>query len=193
LRISLTRTSVHWHGFIQPHNGGYDGVPGITQCPIPPGGSFTYKIQCTRYGPTWYHSHFTLQYGQGAVGPLMIHGPTVENWDIDLGEVLLTDHYHGSIYDIWYKERSGGPQTSDNGLINGKNMLNGGGSFSEFTFTPGKRHRLTIVNTAVDALFKFSIDQHNFTVQGADFIPIQPYEQNVLSINIGTSHFIDRY
>jgi FtsP/CotA-like multicopper oxidase with cupredoxin domain len=120
----------------------------------------------------------------------MIHGPTVENWDIDLGEVLLTDYYHGSIYDIWYKERANGPQTSDNGLINGKNMLNGSGSFSEFTFTPGKRHRLTIVNTAVDALFKFSIDQHNFTVQGADFIPIHPYEQNVLNINIGISYLI---
>ena len=122
----------------------------------------------------------------------MIHGPTVENWDIDLGEVLLSDYYHGSIYELWFRERTAPPVTSDNGLINGKNMLNGGGTFSEFKFTPGKRHRLTIVNTSVDAHFKFSIDGHNFTVQGADFIPIHPYEQNVLNINIGIiSSFVE--
>ena len=35
-----------------------DGVPGISQCPIPAGSSFTYQFTLTgQYGTFWYHSH----------------------------------------------------------------------------------------------------------------------------------------
>ena len=30
-------------------------------------------------------SHFTLQYADGLLGPLVIYGPTTANWDVDLG------------------------------------------------------------------------------------------------------------
>lgn len=56
-------TAVHWHGIRQLNSVEYDGVPGVTQCPIAPGDTLTYKFQVTQYGSTWYHSHFTLQYG----------------------------------------------------------------------------------------------------------------------------------
>ena len=62
--------------------------------PIPPGHSFTYRFRATRYGTTWYHGHFSLQYSEGLLGPFIINGPTIENWDIDLGTVLLQDWYH---------------------------------------------------------------------------------------------------
>lgn len=36
-----------------------DGVPGVTQCPIPPGGTFTYSFVADLYGSSWYHSHYS--------------------------------------------------------------------------------------------------------------------------------------
>lgn len=54
-------TSIHWHGIRQYKNVEYDGVNAVTQCPIAPGSSYTYKFHARQYGTTWYHSHYSLQ------------------------------------------------------------------------------------------------------------------------------------
>lgn len=64
-----------------------DGVPGVQQCPIPPGGSFTYTFTADLYGTSWYHSHYSAQYAGGLVGPMIIHGPNHVSYDI--GESIL--------------------------------------------------------------------------------------------------------
>ena len=56
-------TAIHWHGLRQWHKNTQDGVPGITECPIAPGQQKTYRFQATQYGTSWYHSHFSCQYG----------------------------------------------------------------------------------------------------------------------------------
>lgn len=48
-----------------------DGVNGITQCPIAPGDTFTYNWTALQYGSSWYHSHYSVQYADGALGPLV--------------------------------------------------------------------------------------------------------------------------
>jgi hypothetical protein len=48
-----------------------DGVNGLTQCPIAPGDNFTYTWTARQYGSSWYHSHYSVQYADGAVGPLV--------------------------------------------------------------------------------------------------------------------------
>lgn len=48
-----------------------DGVNGITQCPIAPGSSFTYEWMAMQYGSSWYHSHYSEQYADGTVGPIV--------------------------------------------------------------------------------------------------------------------------
>lgn len=50
-----------------------DGVAGVTQIPIPPGGSFTYKFKATQYGSYWYHSHTLDQMEDGLYGPIVLH------------------------------------------------------------------------------------------------------------------------
>ena len=37
-------TSLHFHGIYQNGTTEMDGVTGVSQCPIPPGGSFTYNF-----------------------------------------------------------------------------------------------------------------------------------------------------
>ena len=39
-----------------------DGIPGVQQCPIPSGKSFTYTFTADLYGTSWYHSHYSAQY-----------------------------------------------------------------------------------------------------------------------------------
>src|SRR5277367_5843857 len=93
--------------------------------PIPPGSSFTYRFRATSYGHTWYHSHFSLQYSDGIVGPLIINGPSSSNWDIDLGSVAVTDWFHIPASERFFTEEIPGPPgPGDNGLINGKNKFN---------------------------------------------------------------------
>jgi FtsP/CotA-like multicopper oxidase with cupredoxin domain len=60
LRVALTNklpadTSIHWHGLAIVND--MDGVPPLTQSPIPAGGDFTYEFTVPDAGTYWYHSH----------------------------------------------------------------------------------------------------------------------------------------
>jgi hypothetical protein len=48
-------TSIHWHGILQTGTPWFDGVPSVSQCPIAPGQSLTYRFQADLYGTSWYH------------------------------------------------------------------------------------------------------------------------------------------
>ncbi|KAK5100673.1 hypothetical protein LTR24_000819 [Lithohypha guttulata] len=52
-------TALHWHGLLQVNTEYEDGVPGISQCPIAPGESFTYRFNADLYGTSWWHSHYS--------------------------------------------------------------------------------------------------------------------------------------
>lgn len=41
-------TSLHWHGMFQNGTADMDGAAGVTQCSIPPGGSFQYNFTVSR-------------------------------------------------------------------------------------------------------------------------------------------------
>jgi FtsP/CotA-like multicopper oxidase with cupredoxin domain len=94
-----------------------DGVPGITQCPIVPEGTFQYEFLADLYGTSWYHSHFSSQYADGIFGPMIIHGPPTVSYDIgmmtrwhtylfitnaltDIGPIMLNDYYHVPYYTL---------------------------------------------------------------------------------------------
>lgn len=66
----------------------------------------------------------------------------------------------------------------------------GKGSYSVTTLTPGKKHRLRLINTAAQNNFMVSLDKHNFTVIAADFVPIQPYNASWLFVAIGQRYDI---
>jgi FtsP/CotA-like multicopper oxidase with cupredoxin domain len=53
------------------------------------------------------------------------------------------------------------------------------------TFVPGTKYLLRFINTAIQSTFKLYLDGHTFTVISADFVPITPYETDILNINIG--------
>jgi iron transport multicopper oxidase len=50
-------TSIHFHGMFQNGTNDMDGASMVTQCPIPPGSSFTYNFTVNQHGTYWYHCH----------------------------------------------------------------------------------------------------------------------------------------
>lgn len=164
---------------------------GFTQCPIAPQKSFTYKFRAELFGTTWYHAHYSSQYADGVVGPIVVYGPNEKDYDIDLGPIMLSDYYHVSsrtmVKDV-VAARPGLPPpkpTSDNNLINGKmnfdcstalnktvRCFNNAG-LSKFKFQAGRRHRLRLINSGADATQQFSIDGHTMTVIENDFVAVK--------------------
>ncbi|KAK6498936.1 hypothetical protein TWF481_011507 [Arthrobotrys musiformis] len=180
-------TSIHPHGFRLWNRAGEDGVPGVTQCPIPPGSSFTYTWEVNQYGTTWYHSHLSLQYPNGIVAPMILEGPKSANYDIDVGAILLTDWYHDNPFAI-YQDELRMAQVPNSTLINGKGKFDCSlikttdldperckeGSYWEHNFVTGKWHLLRFVNTATASTFRVSIDQHDMIIITVDFTSVRP-------------------
>jgi FtsP/CotA-like multicopper oxidase with cupredoxin domain len=177
-----------------------DGVPAFTQCPIPPGDSFTYRFKAELYGTTWYHAHYSAQYADGATGPLVVHGPKNIPYDFDLGPIMLSDWYHSSYFPIVQSVVAPSLKppipSSDNNLINGKMNFNcsqapsghqctNNAGLSKFRFQTGKSHRLRLINSGAEGAQQFSIDNHIMTVMANDFVPVQPYNTTVVTLGIG--------
>ncbi|KXX76656.1 Laccase-2 [Madurella mycetomatis] len=194
-------TSIHWHGFLQQDMPWEDGVPGVSQCPIPPKKSYRYEFIASLYGSSWYHAHYSAQSSGGVVGPIVVHGPTQEKYDVDLGPIMLSDWYHNKYSDIIEEmlAPNGNLQVvSDSNLINGKMnfdcsavapgdttpcLANAG--VSKFRFQTGKTHRLRLINSGANGVQRFSIDEHALTVIAEDFVPVKPYNTTVVTLGVG--------
>ena len=63
--------------------------------------------------------------------------------------------------------------------------VDGGGKYDRLTLTPGKRHRLRLINGAVDNNLRVSLDGHRFTVISSDFVPVKPFTAETLLLGLG--------
>jgi FtsP/CotA-like multicopper oxidase with cupredoxin domain len=73
-RIDLPST-VHWHGVRLDNRS--DGVPGVTQDPVAPGGDFTYTVRFPDAGIYWYHPHVRedIEQSMGMYGNMLVDSP----------------------------------------------------------------------------------------------------------------------
>ncbi|CZT00095.1 related to laccase precursor [Rhynchosporium agropyri] len=195
-------TAIHWHGITQKGTVWQDGIPGVQQCPIVPGKSFTYTFIADQYGTSWWHSHYAAQYADGLYGPMIIHGPKHVEYDIDKGPVIISDYFHATGEELSELSVSDDIDEvvafSNNNLINGRNSLHcyrtgpndttpcvPNAGVSKFRFSPGKRHLLRLINAGGDGQQKFSIDGHELTIISTDFVRIKPYTVKTLTVGIG--------
>lgn len=194
--------AMHWHGMLQKGTPWEDGAPAITQCPIPTGQSFTYQFIAQPYGTSWYHSHYSAQYGAGLIGPMVIHGPHDYHYDTDVGPILLSDWNHEDYYSLveitMSNDTDKAPVRAANNLINGKNNFDcskrkendttpcvSNAGLSKFRFSQGKTHLLRLINAGSEGLQHFSIDEHMMTVVANDFVDVEPYDTKVVTLGIG--------
>lgn len=90
-------TTIHWHGIRLPN--AEDGVAGVTQDAVPPGGTFTYDFVVPDAGTYWYHSHQDTesQVPHGLYGALIVLPKTetsqtyAHDYAVTIGDVSSQD------------------------------------------------------------------------------------------------------
>jgi FtsP/CotA-like multicopper oxidase with cupredoxin domain len=91
-------TAIHWHG-VRVANVA-DGAPGITQTPVPAGGSFVYQLRFPDAGVFWYHAHVRedMQQDLGLYGNILVrpakgpaYGPVNHEETLVLSDLLVGD------------------------------------------------------------------------------------------------------
>lgn len=126
-----------------------------------------------------------MQAWDGVFGGILIHGPASANYDHDLGNMFLQDWHHSTASSLYSIAESQGPPSMDNGLINGTNVWEEGGSRWETSVEPDSSYLLRLVNPSIDTFFDFSIDNHTLTIIAADFVPIVPFSTNIIGLGPG--------
>ena len=109
-------TSMHWHGLFVPNR--YDGVPNLTQMPIPPHTTYLYKFPIIQHGTHWYHSHTDLQEQIGMYGAMILNKR--KEWNIPTLPVVLSEwtdmkpgEVHRSLHNAtdWFAIKKGTTQS----------------------------------------------------------------------------------
>ncbi|XP_062566057.1 uncharacterized protein LOC134228420 [Saccostrea cucullata] len=182
-------TTVHWHGMHQRGTPHYDGVAFISQCPILPGQTFTYRFTASPYGSSFYHAHIGDQRSMGLYGGLIIYprsqtvsqpqqGFTVllQDWNHDDEPETLYQRMLNGVYDIPNRVLLPTTQSIDganfsrfqfhSGLINGKGRYystpnsNNGAPLEIFEVEQGRTYRFRVISAATLYPFRVFVEGH---------------------------------
>jgi FtsP/CotA-like multicopper oxidase with cupredoxin domain len=151
-------TSLHWHGLEVPLD--QDGVPFISQKPVPPGGSFTYEFTVHQEGTFFYHAHSAMQEMIGLIGMFIAHPKTAYTPPVA--------HDYGIVLQEWaVLPNNSVPNTSSMEF----NWLTFNGRSAPAT-TPllarlGSRVRLRFVNLGMDH-HPIHLHGHQFVITGSE-------------------------
>ena len=217
-KLETENTGIHWHGIRQIGSPWADGTVGVTQCPILPGDTFTYRFVVDRPGTYFYHAHYGMQRVAGLDGMLVVSAPdgVAEPFTYDEERtVLLMDWWHKSVYEQAVGLASdplkfvGEPQSL---LINGRGVFepfhcsrapNGSSDAAcnvprpagcaprtLFTAVPGKTYRLRVGSLTSLSALNFAIEGHSMTVVEVDGHYVRPVVVDSLYIYSGESYSV---
>jgi len=131
--------SIHWHGVDVPN--AEDGVAGVTQDAVPPGGRHVYRFRPDRAGTFWYHTHqvSSTEVRRGLFGVLVVEPRDAAGVDASRTlDLALASHDVG-----------------------GSATLAGSDRLEHRAVAPGTPVRLRLVNT--------DNTPRRYTVDGTDF------------------------
>lgn len=167
-------TTVHWHGLRVPN--AMDGVPGLTQPPIAPGGSFVYEFDALDAGTFWYHPHARSfeQVERGLAGALVVE---------EADPVLAVDRDVTWVLDDWRLTRDAAVAGGFGGMMDashagrlGNTATINGRVPDAFPLRAGERLRLRLVNVANARVFGLEFEGHRPLVVALDGQPVEPHE-----------------
>ncbi|KAG8065755.1 hypothetical protein GUJ93_ZPchr0004g39179 [Zizania palustris] len=153
-----------WNGLQHRKNSWQDGVSG-TNCPIPPGQNFTYRMQAKdQIGSFFYFPSLAFHKAGGGFGAIRIHSrPGVPvPFDPPADELpMLIGDWHNTNHESLQAMLDSGKQlpSPDGILINGK-----GPNGVSFTVEEGKTYRMRISNVGLQSTLNFRIHDHNMTL-----------------------------
>lgn len=159
-------STIHSHG-VRLDNA-FDGVPGLTQQPVEPGGSFAYRVKFPDPGMYWYHPHLREDYAQelGLYGNYLVVPTDPDYWApvsreiaLFLDDLLLT----GGKLELSRTK-------VDHALMGrfGNVMLINGKTDYLLAARQGEVLRLYLTNAANARPFNFAIADHLFKLVGGD-------------------------
>ena len=181
-------TTVHWHGIRVPN--AMDGVPGLTQPPIKPGGSFVYEFTPPDAGTFWYHPHANSleQIGRGLAGLLIVEEREALAVDRDLAWLLqdwrltpsgeINNHFGGMM------------DTAMAGRVGNVITVNGA-PLADLKVRAGERIRLRLANGALARMMALRFDGHNPIVIAIDGQPCEPHGLGDGRLMLGPAMRID--
>lgn len=173
LKNSLPQpTTVHWHG-IRIANA-MDGVAGLTQDPVAPGGTFDYRFAAPDAGTYWYHPHNRSweQVARGLYGVLIVEEPSPPDVDQDI--VLVADDWRldaegrideaslGSLFERAHAGRLGNVLT-----LNSRPL-------AEIPVIAGQRLRLRLCNTCNARVLDMRFEDLDPVLIALDGQPVPP-------------------
>ena len=191
-------TTVHWHGMMQRGTPSSDGVPGLTQCPIPVNGSTVYTFTPHNPGTYWYHGHFNGQYPDGLYGPLIVDDggvSVVEAAEGDSRSVYENDEWNWMIADFyddqatellpWYlsPESGGDEPMPDYIVVNNQPSNTTGGGVLHVTSRSTKQ-RVRVTNAAAFSMWNVSVDGVPLTVIEVDGTTVEPLDLPYVVLNV---------
>ncbi|KAF2097959.1 hypothetical protein NA57DRAFT_66467 [Rhizodiscina lignyota] len=169
-KLGNETTGLHFHGFSQRGTNQMDGPAGVTQCPIPPGSTFTYSFKADSPGTYWYHSHNMGQFPDGLRGPLIVRDPNAPYKSKISKEytVTISDWYHDQMPNLLHTYQStantaGVEPVPWAGLINDK-------STDTFEVTEGETYLFRIINLGAFPSYFFGFEGHNMTIVEMDSV-----------------------
>lgn len=200
-------TSIHWHGIPLPNP--MDGVPGITQKGVMPGGTFVYEFEAKPAGTYMYHSHAKYQLDQGLYGPLVIE-PADQSGNHDREYTLLLEDWvmrdEGGTANIRRRSpmmgmggmrgRRGDFPTTEGHLlepyydayaVNGKVFS----AMAPLSVRKGDRVKLRLANPSSTTIYDLRMAGHLLTITHADGNPITPIETDILRIGMGERYDVE--
>src|SRR5262245_24259589 len=164
-------TTVHWHGMRIPIE--MDGVPGISQPEVEPGGFFTYDFIVPDAGLYWYHPHVmsAMEVGFGLYGAVLVEDPNENVGVSDELVLVLSDigiEDNGALLD---PESAGGARKVFG--LEGNHVLVNGRERPALVARAGAPQRWRIVNAAKTRYFELqltgaAIPEAPFTIIGRD-------------------------
>ncbi len=201
--------SMHWHGIALRND--MDGVPGVTQQAIAPGGSFTYTFTVPDAGTYWYHPHTGVQLDRGLYGALIVTPRSAEkvldipvlldDWTDGLGETpdqVLARLRAGSGTSSSSGHDMGGTDMGSNGTDTGDvaypaYLANGrtADSPTEYDVKPGQKVRLRLINAGADTAFRVAVGGSRLTVVATDGFPVEPVTVDTLKIAMGERYDVE--
>ena len=185
-------TTVHWHGL--RHDIEDDGVPGISQGPVIPGGEFEYQLYFPDDGIYWYHPHIReeIQQDAGMSGNMLVI-PTDPYNSVNREELIILDDL---LLDSNGQMVPFGGEYANFAIMGryGNTMLTNGDTNYELSIQKGEVVRFYLTNVANVRPFNFSIAGAKMKLVGGDLGQFER-EEFVDSVVIAPAmrYFIDVY
>ena len=200
-----SNTSIHWHGMHQKNTHWMDGVEHVTQCGIPPDGSFTYIFQALQTGTHWYHSHSGDERTKGLFGALIVkeqQDELIEQVQYDLGYSFEDiPEQHTLTFLDWQKDEPDNNDTfSPDGaevspFVYWSGIINGKGRHEEvpytatrlsiFTVSSDNTYRFRLIGAQSIFAYRVSVDEHKLIVIATDGAFVEPMEVDYIIIHSG--------